>query len=286
MFDHVRTFYQPGSVAEAVRLLNQKGEHTVLVAGGTDLVLRAGRSVTALVDISHLGLSFIKRDTRSLRIGATTTLSELVEARAAQHLADGILVQAASACGSVQTRNVATVGGNLANASPAADLAVPLLALDSQLMLQGLRTRRKVPITEFFSGPHETVARAALLTEIIVPLPPPGAWSFVRLARTETDIAVVSAAVGLQLDRERRCLGAKIALGAVAPQPMRAVNAESVFPGKILTREVIENAAEIAMAESQPISDLRASADYRRDMVRVLVRRALYDCARRLEVEL
>jgi probable selenate reductase FAD-binding subunit len=287
MFDHIRVFHQPRSIKDAVRLLHMTGSETCLVAGGTDLVLRAARSVTALVDISQLGLSYIKRDGRAVRIGATTTMAALEDSALIQRVANGILAQAASNCGGLQTRNMATIGGNLANASPAADTATPLLALDAEIVLRGLRGQKRVPLSEFFSGPHKSAAEGSLLIEVVIPaIKPRTAWSLQRLARSERDLAIVSVAAGIQVDRQNRCLSARIALGAVADQPMRALAGESILVGQTMTRDVIESAAQAATQEIHPISDVRASAEYRREMSRVLVRRVLQQCAERLECAL
>ena len=284
MFDHIQAFHQPRTVSEAIRLLHKPGRQACLIAGGTDLVLRAGRSVTDLVDITRLGLDYIRRSGQGVRIGATTTLAALEQSPHVQHLADGILAKAAAACGTIQTRNVATIGGNLTNSSPAADTAPPLLVLDANVVLQGLRTKRHVPLAEFFRGPHETVANGSLLTEIAIPPGRPHtAWSFQRFGRTEMDIAVVNVAVGLQLDRRRRCTWIRIALGAVAPRPMRAPKAEAVLANSIIDRRRIERAVDTAAQEIRPITDVRASAEYRTELSRVLFRRALEECAQHLE---
>jgi carbon-monoxide dehydrogenase medium subunit len=287
MFEEVRVFHQPKTVKEAVGLLHKISGETLVVAGGTDLVLRTGRSVTTLVDISHVGLSYVKRGARGLRIGATTTLAEVEQSPIIRRLANGILAEAAACCGGLQNRNMATLGGNLANASPAADMAVPLLALDAEVVVRDLRRTTRVPLTRFFSSPHQPAASHSLLTEVFVPAARPRtAWAFQRLARTEVDIAIVNVAAGIGLDRQRRCVQARIALGAVAPQAMRALLAESCLLGQPITPELIERAAEAAAGEVRPITDIRASAEYRRAMSKVLVRRALGACAGRLGVSL
>jgi len=284
MFDHIRAFHQPRTVQEALKLLHRPGVKACPVAGGTDLVLRAGRSVTELVDITRLGLDAIRRNGRGLRIGAAATLAALEDSKAVQALADGILAKAAAYCGTVQMRNVATVGGNLANASPAADTATPLLVLDAEVVLHGLRGKRRIGLAEFFLAPHRTAAAGALLTEIVIPAPHPRArFSLQRFSRTESDIAVVSVAAGLQLDGKGRCQWARVALGAVAPVPLRVKKTEAALLGQVLTPEVIERAMKVAAGEARPITDIRASAEYRAELIRLLLRRALLDCARQRE---
>ncbi len=285
MFDHIRNFYQPTSTREAIRLLTEEGRACV-VAGGTDLALRAGRSVQVLVDIGRLGLSYVKRKGGGLRIGATTTMAALEESVLVRLMANGILAKAAASCGSPQTRNMATLGGNLANASPAADTATPLLAMDAEVVLQGLRTSRTVPLEKFFTGPHATMRARELLVEILIPAcKSPSAFSFQRLARTEIDIAIVNVAAAVRWDEARRCTGVRLALGAVAPCPMRSRRAEALLEGQFATDKLISKIAEMASEDISPISDVRASANYRREISQVLVRRALQECVQRLEDE-
>ena len=287
MFEHIRSFFQPTTTEEAIRLLGgQKGE-ACLVAGGTDVVLRAGPSVRVLVDISHLGLSYIKRKGHGIRIGATTTMAALEESVLVRLMASGILAKAAACCGSPQTRNMATIGGNLANASPAADMATPLLAMDAEVVLKGLRTARTIPLVEFFAGPHETTAHRELLVEVVIPgSKSHTAFAFQRLSRTEIDIAIVSVAAAIRWDSAKRCTGVRIALGAVAPCSMRARRAEAVLEGQVATDALIRRAAEMASQEISPITDVRASAEYRREVSQVLVRRALEECLEQLAIEI
>ena len=287
MFDHIQAYYQPQTVKEALRLMHGNTGKGCVIAGGTDLALKAGRSVTYLVDISKIGLDYIKREGKGLRIGATTTMSALETSGPVRHLADGILANAAATCGSVQTRNMATIGGNLANASPAADLATPLLVLDAEVVLAGTKSSRTVPLMRFFAGPHETTMNGSLMTEIVIPAPKAHtAFAFHKFGRTEVDISLVNVAAGVRVDSHGRCNWVRLALGAVAPRPMRAVEAEGLMLGEELNQSTIERAATLAAGEIDPISDVRASAEYRREITEVLVRRALRECAQRLECAL
>ena len=156
MFDTVEAFYRPGTVREALRLLQNGKNRARVVAGGTDLVVEADRSIRFLIDITHAGLSYIRRKGKACVIGATTTMATLEHSPAIRALAGGILARAAATCGSVQIRNMATLGGNLANGSPAADTATPLLALDAEVVLADARGRRKIPLAAFYSGPRKT----------------------------------------------------------------------------------------------------------------------------------
>jgi carbon-monoxide dehydrogenase medium subunit len=282
MFDHIERFYQPTSLREALLLLRKVGKHGRIVAGATDIVTQADRSTRFLVDITHLRLDYIRGNSRGCLIGATTTMAALEHSSVILGFAGGILAKAASTCGSIQNRNMATVGGNLANASPAADTAAVLLVLDARVVVASSRHKRKLELAEFYSGPHRTVLNGELLEEIVIPALPGGGrmgWSFQKLGRTETDISLVNVAAGLQADAHGRIKWARIALGAVGPTPLRARNAEQLLLGSILNEDLLTRAGEAIMHEVNPISDGRASAEYRREMSAVLTRRALRECA-------
>jgi CO/xanthine dehydrogenase FAD-binding subunit len=285
VFDHIQAFYQPKSVREAVRLLNT-GPGRVL-GGGTDLALLRDRSVRFLVDVKHLGLDYIRRDGHGCDIGAACTMAALEHSPIVRGLAGGILARAAATCGSIQIRNLATIGGNLANGSPAADTATPLLAMDASVVVQTKNGRHRMTLREFFALPQKRRINGGLLVQISVPKNKGRAgWSFQKFGRTETDIAVVNVAAGLGIARDGTCAWARIALGAVAPIPMRADQAEALLVGKALTRALIDRAAESVAREVQPITDQRASAEYRREISQVLARRALLACAQEAEYTL
>ena len=283
LFDHIQAFYQPMSVREAVRLLQRgKGQGRV-VAGGTDLALLRDRSIRFLVDITHLGLNNIRRGPGGITIGAGCTMSELEHSRLVRGLANGILARAAATCGSVQIRNLATVGGNLAHGSPAADTATPLLAMDALIVRQTERGRVQMTLGEFFALPQKRRLNGGVLVEIRIPkVKAHAGWSFQKFGRTETDISVVNVAAGLGVAKDGTCTWARLALGAVAPIPMRAEKAEALLTGKTITADLIERAAHSVASEVQPITDQRASAEYRREISQVLARRALRECAQEL----
>jgi carbon-monoxide dehydrogenase medium subunit len=177
----------------------------------------------------------------------------------------------------VQIRNMGTVAGNLCNAAPSADNAPPLMAMGAEVTLTGMRGDRRIRVEELFMGPGMTVLEPGeIMTSIFVPLPPPHSGaSYERIsARGKVDIAAVSVGVMLIMEDET-CRQARIALGAVAPVPMRARKAENILKGKRLTQGLIEKAADQAARESRPISDVRASAAYRNRMVSVLTGRAI-----------
>ena len=289
MFDQLRVFHRPSSVATALRLFETErraGGRGKFVAGGTDLVVQGDRSLRYVVDLTRLPLSYVKRRGRGWAVGATTTMADLEHHAGLRGFASGIVAEAAGTAGSPQIRNMGTVGGNLANASPACDLAPPLLALDASVVVAGPRGRRTVPLDRFFRGVNRTSLGDGLLVEVVLAAPPVprggrAGWSFQKLGRLQSDIAVVNAAAGVVVGADGRCTWARIALGAVAPTPLRARRAEALLVGRALDAAAIEAAAQRAAEEARPVTDVRATADYRREMCRVLVARALGECRAR-----
>ena len=271
----------PESVDDCVRALAQRGPETKLLAGGTDLLpqLKNGLLKPArVIDLSGVArLRAIEpADGQGLRIGSAVTartleLDKIVRARYLSLAESGALV------GSVQVRNLATLGGNLCNAAPSADMAPPLLALDAEAVITGPKGERRVPIAAFFTGVRRTVlAPDELLVELVVPTPAPhSGGNYLRhTPRRELDIAVVGVASQLTL-ANGVCTKARIALAAVAPVPVRATAAEQALQGQPLTDAQIERAAALAADAASPISDQRGSAEFRRHLVRVLTRRTL-----------
>jgi carbon-monoxide dehydrogenase medium subunit len=289
MFDHIRAFHRPTTVADALRVFRterRQGGRGAFVAGGTDVVVQGDRALRFLVDVTALPLRYIRRRHGGWAIGAASRMVDLERSAALRRFADGALSEAAGTCGSLQIRNLATIGGNLANASPACDTAPPLLALDASVVVAAAGRRRTIPLDRFFRGVNRTALDGGLLVEILIPAPrlPRGGratWSFQKLGRLTSDIALVNAAVGLAVDGTGRCAWARIALGAVAPTPIRARRAEALLVGRVLDRAAIEETASMAAAATRPVSDVRATDRYRRRMSRVLVMRALEACARR-----
>jgi carbon-monoxide dehydrogenase medium subunit len=282
MFDKVEAFYRPANVREAIRLLSSGKGQARVVAGGTDVVVEGDRSIRFLIDITHAGLSYIRHRGTACVIGATTTMAELEASDVIQALAGGLLSRAARTCGSALIRNLATLGGNMAHGSPAADMATPLLVLDAAVVMADSNGRRKLPLAEYLEAAHTSRHAKSLLVEVVIPDPPRGKgcqWSFQKLGRTAVDISLVNVSAGLQLDSRGRVKWARIALGSVAPVPMRATGAEQRMAGRILDQSLLaEIGAEVAR-EVHPISDARASAEYRREICSVLTRRALEECS-------
>lgn len=276
----------PESLQGAVRALQAPG--AVALAGATDLIpaMRRGEArPRSLVNLKQIpGLSGIRRVRAGVRIGATTLVAELLES---QLLADSfpVLVEVAHEFGSPLIRNLATVGGNLCNAAPSADLALPLLALDARAEIRGRRGARMLDLCEFFRGVNRTVLRRGeVLAAVIVPRPRArtGVAHAKLTVRQAMDLAVVGVAASLTLSPGGRvCRRVRLALGAVAPVPMRAREAEALLEGNAAGADLIEEAAAAAAAAARPVSDLRASRAYRREMIQVLARRVLREALRR-----
>jgi CO/xanthine dehydrogenase FAD-binding subunit len=271
---------QPTTLTEALQMLSETPK-AVPLAGGTNLLvnLRGGRETAeTLLDLGRLDeLSGIEVSGSDIVIGAMTTVAEL---RTSPVIAEQVplLREACGLFAAPLVRNRATIGGNLVDASPAADLAPPLLALDAKLELRSVGGRRLVPIGEFFVSVRETVRRQdELLTAIRLPVPAQGErTAYRKLGLRKADaISVVSAAVKASFRDDGVCESVRIALGAVAPTPIRAWHAEATLKGTELTTEAASVAAKLAGETSQPIDDVRGSAEYRRREVEVLVRRCL-----------
>jgi len=273
--------HRPETLGEALELLGSL-EGARPIAGGTDLLvlLRDGAiQARHLVDLGRVEeLRYIREEDGAIRIGAATTHaqllgSELVAAKAP------VLQEAAAFMGSVQTRNTGTLGGNLCNASPAADTAPPLLVLGAELTVTALEGPRSIPLGELFAGPKmNSLGPGELLTEIRFPAPPLGSGaSFHKLGRRRGfTLSVVNAAAYLEVDGGI-CRGARVAIGAVAATPLRMTAVERMLEGEKLSRLLMEEAASACRGLVEPIDDVRASAEYRREMSRVLARRALID---------
>jgi CO/xanthine dehydrogenase FAD-binding subunit len=286
-------YQAPDSLPEALKILETPGPAGKILAGGTDLILQMKQGIfrpVSVVDVKQIPeLNRLDWDLPGgLRLGAAVPLSRLL-AFPALPKAFSILLQACSLIGSWQIKNRGTIGGNLCNAAPSADSAPPLLCLGARVVLASHKATRTMALEDFFLAPGKTALNEdELLVEIEVPNPPtPSAGSYLRhTTREEMDISVAGVASFLTISPENgRLLSARIALGAVAPTPLRASGAESILVGKMVTPKMIEQAAEQAAEEAKPISDLRGSSDYRRELVRVLTRRTLRSACEELGIE-
>jgi CO/xanthine dehydrogenase FAD-binding subunit len=277
-------YIRPGNIDELLDILagNANGRYRVY-AGGTDLIpklkSRAINPPEAIVDLKGIpGLDYIDYDkSHGLRIGALATIRS-IETSPVVREKYPLLSQASVSIASIQVRNRGTIAGNICNAVPSADSAPPLLSLEARLLCVSKKRERIININEFFTGPNKNALEPdEILREIQIPaLHEDFRGVFIKLSpRSRMDLAVVNVAV-LCINEKGRFKDIRISLGAVAPTPIRAQKAESSLVGAEADDKSILNAAKIASAESRPIDDHRASAEYRRMMVEVLVRRAIH----------
>lgn len=278
-------FFEPTTLAEASRLF--AAEHAQLLAGGTDLVIgmkartETPQSVISLQKIA--GLAGITRYGGGVSIGAMTKVRDI---EVSDEIRNGYtaLAEGAAEIGSIQIRNLATLGGNIAHASPAADTVAALLALDAQVDIAGANGERSVPIDALFTGPGQTVLTPGeIITRFRLPSPASGSHYIKHKIREVMDLAFIGVAAAVDL-ADGTITGARIGLAAVAPTPIRAIEAEGLLSGKSLTDALLAEVGEAAAAACSPISDLRCSAEHRREMVDVLTRRTVQEAVARAQV--
>jgi CO/xanthine dehydrogenase FAD-binding subunit len=274
---HPFEYHAPATLPEALAILADFGGAARALAGGTDLLLKlkAERlAPSAVVNIKRVPQLHSRVVNSHVSLGALTTLSEL---RASPTIRSRLpaLATAAGTMASVQIRNLATLGGNLCNAAPSADLGPILMALEATALIAGPQGERELPLEEFFTGPGQTALLPGELLTAVRIMPATGLSTYLKLApRACMDIAVVGIGLALYLEAGI-CQRARIVLGAVAPTPLRARRAEEALVGQRLTAELIEHAAQLAGEAAQPIDDVRGTAWYRRRMVVTLTRRGL-----------
>ncbi|MGQ9787962.1 MAG: FAD binding domain-containing protein [Candidatus Hadarchaeaceae archaeon] len=273
-----KEYFRAATVGDAVRLLNKFGKRASVLAGGTDLLVSKPPHVEYIVDISRLPLNYIKKEIKGIRIGALTTLNEIADSPLLKDEPYDVIAKSTLDMGTPITKNYATIGGNLCTAAPSADTPPPLIALGASAVVIGPRGKRKILVENFFVGPKKsTLKRGEILTEIFVPKAPSRTKAvFLKKGRTREDIAQVNVAVRLTVNGEI-CRLARIALGAVAPTPLRAKAAETMLEGVKLEEvsQLVDKVAKKAAEETEPISDIRAPAEYRRAVVEALTRRAI-----------
>ncbi len=272
-------YHEPRTIREALELLARWGEAARILAGGTDLLVQMKmRRVEpkCVINIKRIPeLDYVREGPTGVRIGAATRLRRLERSGTIRRLFPA-LYRAIRWMASVQVRNMATIGGNLCNASPAADTAPPLMVYGARVKLASVSGERTLPIEDFFTGPGRTAMRPGeMLTEIWIPRQPEGTGSaFIKVARTAMDLAKVNVAVALTL-RGWSASDVRIALGSVAPTPMRAREAEAALEGRPPTEDLLRRVGEIASEEIRPITDVRSTAEYRREVTKVIVADAL-----------
>jgi probable selenate reductase FAD-binding subunit len=271
-------YVAPSSVEEVFRLLREYQERARVLAGGTDLLVKLKKRVALadlIIDLNKISeLSFIESVEDRLHIGGLTRVEQIRESPTVRMMAPA-LFEAISVMASPPIRNRATLAGNLCNASPAADTAPPLLVLEASVKLRSADGERDVPLTQFFLGPEQSVMKPdELLTEIIIPIQQ-GVSTFMKLGRRKAfTLSIVSVAAFARSDKGKFD-EIRVALGAVAPTPVRARRVEETLKGSDVNEKNIEKAAELIKQEVHPITDVRASAEYRREMSSILTKRVL-----------
>mgnify|MGYP003971281915 FL=1 len=272
-FEH----YAPDSVEELLELLKSK-PNAKLIAGGTDLLLQMKEgtaqpeTVVSLKNVEELGGFSVSKN--GYRLGTGMTLRRITRSNELTQNFPG-LIYAAGVVASEQIRSLATLGGNICNASPSADMVPPLIALDALVQLVSSQGQRDIPLSEFFKGPGESVLKSGEILHSIFLPQPSGSMIYSKHApRKYMDLAVVGVAVRLA-KKHGKINEARVALGAVGPVPFRAEKTEALLAGQTLTTELMREAGEMAAGECVPIDDIRGSAWYRKRMVKVHVRRNL-----------
>jgi carbon-monoxide dehydrogenase medium subunit len=280
-------YLTPKTLKEALTLLDKYKDEGKVIAGGQSLLILMRQGLVAppyLIDIKGLSeLSYIKDAKEGLKIGALTT-HRAIEKSPVIKKKFGVLAEMEQRLASIQTRNWGTIGGNICHADPAGDPIPVLIALNASLTTAGLKGERNMPIEDFCRDYFETALEPGeLLTEIFVPFSPPRTGAaYTKFNIIESDLATVGVAVSVTLGAgDGVCQDIRIALGASAPTPMRAKKAEAVLKGKRVTDNLLKEAGEVASTEAEPISDIYASAEYRRELVKVLVARVAKEAAER-----
>lgn len=278
-------YFAPPTLAEAVQLLAEHGYDAKILAGGQSLIpaMRFRLAVPGvLIDLNSIGgMDYVREDNGHLAIGAMTREVH-VEDSALVKTKYQLLADATKVIADPLVRNMATVGGNLAHADPANDHPAVMLAYNASVLATGPGGQRTIPIDEFFVDLFQSsLQEGEVLTEIRIPRPAAGSGgAYLKMERKVGDYAISAAAVQLTMAGDT-CTSARIGLTNVSPVPMRARNAEQILTGQRITDEVLEEAGRAAAAECDPSPDLRGSAAYKRDITRVLLKRAIRTAVQR-----
>lgn len=273
-------FLEPASFSEAIALLVEHGDDAKVIAGGVSVTLMLQQKLIALSVLVSLGRigggDFIRLASDGLHIGALAKLHDLERSQTVREFCPA-LAHAFSVVGNVRVRNQATLGGNLSAADYAADPPAMLTALDARAQVQGPSAKREIPLSEFFLGFYTTALEPTeILTEIIIPKPARAAYfKYTSISAEGRPCLAVGAAA--DFDSDKKCLDLKIAIGAAVETPQRVKEAEVMAHGSILTDELIAAIANEYSLKLDPLTDVRGSAWYRREMIRVFVKRALQE---------
>lgn len=281
MWSSLAKYHRPTSVRDALRLLARTTPRTVPLAGGTRLVVEREPTVEAVVDLSGLDLAFVEQRGHHVRLGAMTTLQTLSTDPTVAALANGMLAEAAHRSAPRAIRNVATLGGTLAAGWPTCELTLALLVLDAQLVIRA-QTRRTVSLAAFLSDRARYLSPAGLITEVRSPVPENSGAALAEISRTPRDRSIVNAAA-LVFRGDGARPGARLALGGVAPDPVRLPAVEAMLSGSALDGDWLTRIAQETSAAVNPPADSRASAEYRREMAGIVATRALREAWQRAQ---
>jgi len=279
--------HTPQTLNEALEL-SVKIKEARFLAGGTDLLVDIKQGLLAAKDIISLQeikeLKGIKKKNKEIRLGALVTPNDILSDSLINRYIPA-LADAARSMASTQIRAVATIGGNISSAVPSADLPPPLIAAEASVKLQGLESSRKVSLSEFFRGPRETVCKIGeLLTFILIPLLPPGTGiSYLKFTLREANALAVASVASRVTLKDGKINRAAIVLGAVAPTPIMALRASEFLINREPSQSTFEKAALLAKEEGEPISDIRGSIWYRKELISVLTRRTLSEALERAQ---
>jgi CO/xanthine dehydrogenase FAD-binding subunit len=273
VFD-LKVLHRPESPEEAIRLFAETDGTGLYVGGGTVVVPAGSPKLSFLVDLSRVGLDYVRQD-GGLTLGATLTVADLARSREASGPASGLLRTAAMAVANHTVRNLATVGGNVAAWPYPTDLPAALLALNASLVIQSAAGRREQALHEFLGKKGDAFERGDLIVEIAVPEPPPGlVGGFEKIGRKRLDVSIVNAAAALTL-RGGTMTDARVALGGGGVTPSRVAECEKLLEGSPVSEETLAEAGRVAQLSYSPRGDHRAGADYRKNVSAVAVKRAL-----------
>jgi carbon-monoxide dehydrogenase medium subunit len=275
-------YLEPETIEEATALLNQFRKNAKVIAGGTDLVAKIKENALSsgyLISIEKIDeMRGIVSNQNGIVIKAATTIRDILHT-ASLSPSYNLLIEAARELADPSVRNMATIGGNICDAAPSADMVPPLIALSASVQIVTIDSERVIPLEKFFTGPYSTVMKEKeLLTQILVPHPSENQTAIYLKHHMKGGKGLGSIGVAIAMDNnpeDHCCQNVKIVLGAAAPSPMRAVDAEGMIRGKQVTPELVEKVAQKASLECNPRDSIRGSAEYKRVLVRSLVKQAL-----------
>jgi carbon-monoxide dehydrogenase medium subunit len=281
----LKQFYYPETLEEASKILKDNSIRTSIIAGGSSVSIARDSKVEALVDITRLGLNYVKKDSSSVKVGATSVIRDLYTSDIAKNVGGGVLSKAASLIASRPLRNTITVGGNITQVKVWSDLPVVLLALDASIKIIG-NQERVLTAEEFFrEHPLKTLQQGEIVTEIIFPdIPATAKCEFIKFAKTFGDYAIATVCCKLDFSGSV-CKSARIAVGSVSSIPHRCKEGENILENQEVTPKLIDACAEVCREKITTISNLWGTADYKSEVVENLVKRTLLNCLNKSEIK-